>query len=157
MRKVYLGKFADYKPAGYGKSYDPWDSSYDLIGGHIAVRYERERVSKTVGLEYYIKDENGKNVRIKDATTLEKIMARIKYIFNSNNGKVVGYRSDKISDLSRPGYSLGSKFDESSEKWKVDKEYYESKGYVNGTKINFKRKERRTAKGYFREDRGERD
>ena len=146
MRKVYLGKFSDYKPIS---SYEDDMFSYDheLIGGHIAARYDMEKADKTIGLEYYIKDENGKNIMIKDANMLEKILAGIKYVFKPNKARVVGYRSDKISDTLRAGYSLGRKYDEG--KWVVDKEYYESRGYIDGKKVDPKTGETRIAKGYF--------
>jgi len=149
MRNVYLGKFADYKPAEY-------DYDSGLIGGHIAVRNEQAKLAKTIGLEYYIKDKNGKNIMIEDANMLEKILAGIKYVFKPNKARVVGYRSDRISDLSRPGYSLGRKYDEGKGKWVVDKEYYESRGYKDGKKVDPKTGETRIAKGYFEQEDEER-
>ena len=141
MRKVYIGKFADYKPAEY-------DYDYGLIGGHRAARYYMERTAKTISLEYYVKDKDGRNIMIKDATILEKVLARIKYVFNSNGGKVVGYRSTQTSDVLTPGYSLGRKRDDKG-KWRVDKEYYESRGYSNGKKLDPKTGVTRVAPGAF--------
>lgn len=155
MRKVYLGKFADYNP---NSSYEDDVFAYDheLIGGHIAARYDREKAQKTVGLEYYTKDEDGRNIMINDATILEKLLAKAKYVFKLDKKKVVGYRSDKISDTLRAGYSLGRKYDEGKGKWVVDKEYYESRGYIDGKKIDPITGEIRIAKGYFEQEDEER-
>lgn len=145
MRNVYIGKFADYKPASF-------DYDDGLIGGHIATRDDMERAARTIGLEYYIKDENGKNIMIEDATISEKILARIKYIFKPNKVRVVGYRTDKMSDLLKPGYSLGRKYNEGKGKWVVDKEYYEDRGYFDGKKVDPTTGEVQIAKGYYEQD-----
>lgn len=142
MRKVYLGNFVDYKPAEI-------DYDYGLIGAHLAVSYERERLARTKGLEYYTKDEDDVNRIVQNPTTLERTLARIRYIFTLDKAQVVGYRSySRTSDLLSGDYSLGKKYDDENNKWVVDNEYYESKGYKDGKKIDTKTGQERVVKKY---------
>ena len=153
MRNVYIGRFADYKPSE--------ESEYDsgMIGANIAIADELRKLAKTIGLEYYVKDKEKGNLMITDATAMEKLIARLKYIFTLNKKRVVGYRTNKMSDLKRAGYQLGRKFDEEKNDWVVDKEYYEDRGYENGVKKDEMTGETRVAEGYLEdkeEDREER-
>jgi len=120
VRKVNKGIFQDHETAT--RDYDIMDTP--MIGARIAVNNEINQQAKTRALEYYITDENGKNIMIEDATILEKISANLKYMVKPNKKKVVGYRSECGSDLKRPGFRLGLKWDEKEKSWQQDEEYY---------------------------------
>lgn len=136
MRDVKYGVFQDYKP------YDD-DIDYDmrLIGMNIAANNEQRQLASTRTNEFYITDAEDNNVMIKDATALEKFVAKIKYTFTRYKKDVVGYRSTKMSDMQRSGYELDKAWDEKTNSWVQDKEYYKSKGYDPDTFVSPMNKE----------------
>lgn len=118
MRKVNYGRFVDFMPP-----MDDYD--YGLIGGHIYQRNAEEASLKTAGYEYYVTEE-GHKVTIYDASLLEKLAARVKFVFNPKKKRVLGVRSEKKQDAnpySDPTPQLGVKLDKDGRRV-VDKDYY---------------------------------
>lgn len=120
MRKVKYGKFLDHKPA----QYDNYD--FIMIGQHIAINNETRELKETQSKEYYIEENDLCPVIIKDPTILEKVVAKIKFIFKLNKNSVVGYRNNSESDLYKTEYQLGKKWDDEKQEWVIDEKYYEN-------------------------------
>lgn len=119
MRKVYYGLFLDYMPPRY--------DACDLIGMHIYIKNAQKAALKTAGYEYYIY-EDGDRITIDDASSLEKMRARILFLFNMRKEKILGVRSSKKKDVnpySDPCPQLGICLDSNGNK-KVDNHYYDS-------------------------------
>ena len=118
MRKVNYGRFVDFMPPM---------SDYDngMIGGHIYQRHAEEASLETAGYEYYV-TEDGHKVTIYDASMLEKLAARVKFVFNPKKKRVLGVRSERKQDVnpySDPTPQLGVKLDKDGRRV-VDRDYY---------------------------------
>ena len=122
MRNVGYGRFVDFMP---NYSDDVWDTG--MIGGHIYQRNEEEASLRTAGYEYYV-TKDGSKVTIYDASFVEKLLARAKFVFNPKKKKVLGVRSEKndaVHPYSDPIPQLGVKLDENGNKV-VDADYYKA-------------------------------
>lgn len=118
MRKVNYGRFVDFMPP---------EPDYDsgLIGGHIYQRNAEQASLKTAGYEYYI-TEDGSKVTIYDASLLEKLSARIKFVFKPKKKRVLGVRTERQNDInpySSTVPQLGVKYDKAGN-LVVDEDYY---------------------------------
>jgi len=124
MRNVKYGLFQDFEPSS---SYRNDDNM--LIGGHAALSHERSKATASTKGEFYTVDEKDHKTIISEPTNLEQFFAKLKYTFNLRKKKIVGYRSDSGSDLTRVGYGLGKEWNEETESWVQDRSYYETRGY----------------------------
>lgn len=120
MRNVRYGRFVDFMPP-----MDDYDNG--MIGGHIYTRNAEEASLKTAGYEYYV-TKDGDKVTIYDASFLEKMAARVRFVFNTKKKRVLGVRSEKKNDVnpySSPVPQLGVRLDKDGNKV-VDEDYYRS-------------------------------
>lgn len=124
MRNVKYGLFQDFEPSS---SYRNDDNM--LIGGHAALSHERSKTVASTKGEFYTVDEKDRKTIISGPTSLEQFFAKLKYAFNLKKKKIIGYRSDSESDLTRVGYGLGKEWNEETESWVQDRSYYETRGY----------------------------
>lgn len=125
MRNVSYGRFVDFMP--YPSNEDVYDM--DMIGSHIYQRNAEEASLKTAGYEYYV-TKDGDKVTIYDASFLEKLFARTKFVFNSKKKRVLGVRSEakgKVNPYSDTSPQLGVRLDENGKKV-VDKDYFSAAG-----------------------------
>ena len=121
MRKVYYGVFADFWPPSY-------DDSCDLIGAHIYISRARRAAYATAAGEYYTKEKNEsgyvKKTIIDDATFIEKLVARTKYLFTPGRREIIGVRPQKHDPYNTSSPQLGIIVDEDGNR-QVDEKYYQ--------------------------------
>ena len=82
MRNVHIGKFID--------NYKFPDEDY-----FEANKISRNTITKSYNLQFYVDDERGM-VILKNATPIEKIVARMKYIINKKKNIVIGFTNNYI-------------------------------------------------------------
>lgn len=117
MRQVSYGRFVDFMPPSY--------DDYGMIGGHIYQRNAEEASLRTAGYEYYV-TKDGVKVTIYDASFVEKLLARAKFVFNSKKKRVLGVRTEKqeeVNPYSSATPQLGVRLDKDGNKV-VDEDYY---------------------------------
>lgn len=121
MRKVYYGRFVDFMPVS-----DDYDDG--LIGGHIYARNSQRAALRTAGYEYYVV-EDGQYYIVDKPTILEKLSARVKFLFQPYKKRVLGERrwkekKSKVNPYSDSNPQLGIRLDSDGRKV-VDDDYYD--------------------------------